>query len=119
MRSVNVATLKNRLSHYLREVRRGEEILIRDRNVPIARIVPLSATETDADAELMELAAAGLVRLPERDWPGSFFSMPGPRISVKEAVAVGFAERDEEDLNEVFGHEGRSPAILPTRLVDN
>ena len=95
MRSVNVATLKNRLSHYLREVRRGEEILIRDRNVPIARIVPLSATD-DADAELMELAAAGLVRLPERDWPGSFFSMPGPRISVKEAVAVVLAERDEE-----------------------
>ena len=96
MRSVNVAALKNRLSHYLREVRRGEEILIRDRNVPIARIVPLSATETDADAELMELAALGLVRLPERPWPGSFFSMPGPRISVKEAVAAVLAERDEE-----------------------
>src|SRR2546429_482507 len=95
MRSVNVATLKNRLSHYLREVRRGEEILIRDRNVPIARIVPLSATD-DEDAELMELAALGLVRLPERPWPGSFFSMPGPRISVKEAVAVVLAERDEE-----------------------
>ena len=31
MRSVNVATLKNRLSSYLREVRRGEESLIRDR----------------------------------------------------------------------------------------
>jgi len=95
MRSVNVATLKNRLSHYLREVRRGEEILIRDRNVPIARIVPLSATD-DEDAELMELAALGLVRLPERPWPGSFFSMPGPRISVKEAVAAVLAERDEE-----------------------
>ena len=95
MRSVNVATLKNRLSHYLREVRRGEEILIRDRNVPIARIVPLSATD-DEDAELMELAALGLVRLPEQPWPGSFFSMPGPRISVKEAVAAVLAERDEE-----------------------
>jgi len=93
MRSVNVAALKNRLSHYLREVRRGEEILIRDRNVPIARIVPLS---DDEDAELMELAALGLVRLPEQPWPGSFFSMPGPRISVKEAVAAVLAERDEE-----------------------
>ncbi len=95
MRSVNVATLKNRLSSYLRAVRRGEEILICDRNVPIARIVPLSST-ADSDAELMELAAAGLIRLPERPWPDTFFSMPGPRISLKQAVAAVLAERDEE-----------------------
>jgi prevent-host-death family protein len=95
MRSVNVATLKNRLSSYLRDVRRGEEILIRDRNVPIARIVPLSSTD-DADAELLELAAAGLVKLRERPLPESFFSMPGPRISVKRAVAAVLAERYEE-----------------------
>ncbi len=94
MRSVNVATLKNRLSSYLRDVRRGEEILIRDRNVPIARIVPLSSTD-DADAELMELAAAGLVRLAERPLPDSFFDLPGPRISLKDAVAAVLAERDE------------------------
>jgi prevent-host-death family protein len=94
MRSVNVATLKNRLSSYLREVRRGEEILIRDRNVPIARIVPLSSTD-DADAELLELAAAGLVRLAERPLPDSFFDLPGPRISLKDAVAAVVADRDE------------------------
>jgi prevent-host-death family protein len=95
MRTVNVESLKNRLSSYLREVRRGEEILISDRNVPIARIVPLSSTD-DADAELLELALAGLVRLPERPWPGSFFSMPGPGISLKQAVAAVLAERDED-----------------------
>ena len=96
MRTVNIANLKNNLSSYLRDVHRGEEILIRDRNVPIAKIVPLSSTDDDADAELMELAALGLVRLPEQPWPGSFFSMPGPRISVREAVAAVLAERDEE-----------------------
>ena len=55
MRSVNVAELKNRLSAYLNEVRNGEEILIRDRNLPIARLVPINQAE-DLDAELLSLA---------------------------------------------------------------
>ena len=93
MRSVNVATLKNRLSSYLRDVRRGEEILIRDRNVPIAKIVPLS-TE-DSEAELLELAAAGIIKLAERPLPDSFFDLPGPSIPLKDVVAVIRAERDE------------------------
>ena len=45
MRSASIADLKNNLSRYLRHVRRGEEILIRDRNVPIAKIVPLDGVE--------------------------------------------------------------------------
>jgi prevent-host-death family protein len=94
MRSVNVASLKNRLSSYLRDVRRGEEILIRDRNVPIARIVPLSATD-DEDGELMELAAAGLVKLRERPLPNSFFAMPAPSVPLQSIVDVIRAERDE------------------------
>ncbi len=94
MKSVNVATLKNRLSSYLRDVRRGEEILIRDRNVPIARIVPLSSTD-DSEAELLELAAAGVIKLAERPLPDSFFDLPGPRVPVEDLVAVIRAERDE------------------------
>jgi prevent-host-death family protein len=40
MTRVNVSTLKARLSRYLRAVRRGEEIVVTDRNLPIARVVP-------------------------------------------------------------------------------
>jgi hypothetical protein len=35
MRSVNVAELKNRLSMYLSFARSGEEVVIRDRNLPV------------------------------------------------------------------------------------
>jgi antitoxin (DNA-binding transcriptional repressor) of toxin-antitoxin stability system len=42
----------------------GEEILIRDRNLAIAKIVPLSKTG-DFDEELLEMAAQGQLRLPE------------------------------------------------------
>ncbi len=37
----NIADLKNNLSRYLAEVEKGEEVEIRKRNVPFARILPL------------------------------------------------------------------------------
>ena len=65
MKSVNVAELKNRLSHYLRLVRRGEPILVRDRDRVIARIEPAGAggaATTDDAARLDELEARGTIR---------------------------------------------------------
>lgn len=35
MRSTNIAELRNRLTQYLREVRAGEEIIVRDRQRPL------------------------------------------------------------------------------------
>jgi prevent-host-death family protein len=40
MKDARVAELKARLSEYLRFVRKGNEITVYDRNVPIARVVP-------------------------------------------------------------------------------
>ena len=62
MHSVNIAELKNNLSHYLRQVREGNEIAVRDRNRVIARIVP-AAPQSDYDEELLELASQGKIRL--------------------------------------------------------
>jgi antitoxin (DNA-binding transcriptional repressor) of toxin-antitoxin stability system len=42
---------------------RGEEILVCDRSVPVGKLVPLSTAE-EFDAEELELAAAGVLRLP-------------------------------------------------------
>jgi prevent-host-death family protein len=42
MRSVKIAELKDRLSEHLRAVERGAEIEVRDRDRPIARLVPAS-----------------------------------------------------------------------------
>ncbi len=65
MQSVNIAELKNNLSQYLRQVREGNEIAVRDRNRVIARIVP-AAPRSDYDEDLLELSAQGKIRLPER-----------------------------------------------------
>jgi len=42
MKQVRIAELKNRLSEHLRAVENGTEVVVMDRNRPIARIVPLS-----------------------------------------------------------------------------
>jgi len=95
LRSVNIAALKNELSRYLNEVRQGEELLVRDRDVPIAKIVPLQKAG-ELKAEELALAAAGMLRLPDASLPASFWSMPAPRVSLKRAVAAVKAERDED-----------------------
>jgi len=41
MKIANIAELKNRLSEYLSLVEKGEEIEIRKRNIPVARVVPM------------------------------------------------------------------------------
>jgi prevent-host-death family protein len=95
MRSVNIAELKNRLSHYLNEVRAGEEILIRDRNLAIARIVPLQHSP-DQDSELLSLAAQGKLRLGEGVLDESFWELPAPRVSAEALRRAIAEERDEE-----------------------
>lgn len=95
MRTVNIADLKNNLSAHLERVRAGEELLVKDRNHPIAKVVPLAPGE-DLDGEEMELAAAGLLRLPTSDLPHSFWKMPAPQVSLQDAVAAVTSERDED-----------------------
>jgi prevent-host-death family protein len=83
MRAVNIGELKDNLSRYLREVRLGAEVLVKDRNKPIARIVPLGALEDD-QAELMELVATGIAKLPQTSdpLPKSFWTSPLPKTKL-------------------------------------
>jgi antitoxin (DNA-binding transcriptional repressor) of toxin-antitoxin stability system len=62
MRSVNVAKLKDQLSWYLSLAKGGEEIVIRDRTLPVAKLVPFSAE--GADDQELTLVAAGKLKLP-------------------------------------------------------
>ncbi len=43
MKIANVAEFKNHLSEYLAAVQNGEELEIRKRNTPLARVVPIPA----------------------------------------------------------------------------
>jgi prevent-host-death family protein len=94
MKSVNVAALKNHLSAYLNEVRAGQEILVRDRQTPIARILPV-AQGAGEDEELQLLAAQGKLRLGGEPLDETFWALPAPRVrraAVKRALDQ---ERDD------------------------
>ena len=95
MKTVNIGKLKDHLSAYLQEVRNGEEVIVRDRDVPVARIIPFrTANVSDEEARL---AAAGILKLPERemDWD-AFWALPRPEVSdeaVKEAIEWAKGDR--------------------------
>ena len=95
MKSVNIAELKNRLSVYLNDVKAGEEILVRDRDQPVARIVPL-ARSRDEDEELLALASQGKLRLGDGVVEGAFWKMPAPRVSAAALRRAVEQERDED-----------------------
>lgn len=96
MRTANIAELKNRLSSFLADVKRGEEILISDRNQPIAKIVPLHNT-AEFTAEELALAAAGILRLPEnQELPASFWKEKRPALKSATAIKAVIEERDED-----------------------
>jgi prevent-host-death family protein len=45
MKRVGVADLKAKLSEYLRIARKGGEVVVMDRDQPVARLVPYAATQ--------------------------------------------------------------------------
>ena len=98
MKRANIAQLKNGLSAYLAEVKRGGQILVSERNVPFAKIVPLGHTD-DFDAGEMELVAKGLMSLPEDDSPppDSFWEDDDlPSVPMDVILKVIREERDED-----------------------
>jgi antitoxin (DNA-binding transcriptional repressor) of toxin-antitoxin stability system len=96
MKSVNVAELKNRVSHHLRLARRGEPLLVRDRDRVIARIEP--AGDADAaggdDAQMLaSLEQRGILRRAQA--PLTRKVLAGrPRVKA-DVVAALLAEREE------------------------
>jgi prevent-host-death family protein len=94
VKTVNIADLKDRLSAYLRQVREGEEILVKDRTRPIALIVPLSARE-NVDAGVQALIAAGAARPSKSSLSSAFWALPAPRVALEQAVRAVSADRDE------------------------
>jgi prevent-host-death family protein len=71
MQQVGIRELKNRLTHYLGEVKNGENVVVTDRGKPVAILHGLDKIEEDAGVEerLAALAAKGHVRLPTRKGP--------------------------------------------------
>lgn len=77
MVKVSVSALKAKLSEYLRLVRNGEEVLVTERGLPVARLVPLDS-ELWMESHMKALVEAGLVRPPISQLPDDFWERPRP-----------------------------------------
>ena len=107
MRTVNVAELKDQLSAYLHRVRAGEELLIRDRNLPIAKLVPLS--EEDIEADELSLVASGQMTLPKKRFRENQFWAIGSKLRLSQKLNKDIEraiEAEREEKNACFlGHK--------------
>ena len=90
MKTAALTELKNRLSHYLRLVARGETVTVLDRGKPVAQITPPG----EASEELQRLAEAGLARLPIRKPARDLWTRPLPESTPSVGEAL---KRDRED----------------------
>lgn len=67
MKHANIAKLRNHLSRYLKDVQHGETVEILDRDVPVARLVPIlppgpGTTKDEEEAWLSRLERKGVIR---------------------------------------------------------
>lgn len=83
MRTVNIGDLKARLSAHIQLVRDGEEVLVCDRNRPVARIVPCRLEGLSAQER--RLVSRGVLTPPLNKRPSSV-SWPEPPGKVSDKV---------------------------------
>lgn len=91
--TANVVQMKARLSEYLRQVKGGGEVVITERGIPIARLMPLAPDEKRATRE-DRLIRAGVLRPPAAKRKG----LGTPKLKRGGGAAVLaalLAERDE------------------------
>jgi prevent-host-death family protein len=99
MKSVQIGDLRNKLSGYLREVRKGEEIIVRDRDLPVAKIIPYVPDSIEEQERI--LIATGQMtpaKNPPEDrekfWK-EFWAMPAPQVEGRKAIQAILDEREE------------------------
>jgi prevent-host-death family protein len=94
MRKVNISDLKARLSAHIRLVRNGEEVLVCDRNKPVARIVP--CLPEDQPERERRLIARGVLNPPLKR-RSSPVSWPNPPGNVSDEVIEQVWREERED----------------------
>jgi prevent-host-death family protein len=95
MRAVNISELKAKLSAHIQLVRDGEEVLVLDRNKPVARIVPCLASD-ESEREHRLIARGTLVPPLKRQRPGAAVSWPEPPGNVPDEIMEQIWQEERE-----------------------
>jgi prevent-host-death family protein len=89
-----IGQLKARLSEFLARARAGEEVVITDRGMPVAKLVPLSGASA-LEGRAAELVRAGLVRKPRAPLDPTFLERPRPADPAGRSLEAVLEERAE------------------------
>lgn len=85
MPTVSTRILKDQLSSYLQRAEAGEQVIVLRDGQPVAALVPLSQLrDMDEQSRLTEMAARGLVALPNRTTRPAF---QGPAVPNRGKLA--------------------------------
>lgn len=95
MRTAKISELKAKLSAHIQYVKNGEEVLILDRNTPVARLVAPAPADDYSERE-RRLFAKGILTPPQRPRARrkTLPMPPGPIISQEVMDQVWHEERD-------------------------
>ena len=92
--ATNVAALKARLSEFLRQVKAGNDVIVTERGVPIARLTGLDPLEQRA-ARRVRLARAGVLALGRGTRPAALHVPPRGEPAGRDVLDALLAERAE------------------------
>ena len=93
MKRVSVTDLKNKLSEYLRLVKKGETVEIVERNVPIARIEGLPKSGSVRGIDVKDLERRGILKPPQEEWDPSFLKNRPPTPCSVDVVKILIEQR--------------------------
>jgi prevent-host-death family protein len=96
MTTVSISELKANLSRYLQEVRRGGEVQVTDRGVPVARLIALPPPEPGRDSKCRERLIRGGVLRPGHGDSAAILEQPPLELPV--SIAEALAEERAEHL---------------------
>jgi len=89
-----IADLKARLSAYLKQIKAGHEVIVTDRGVPVAKLVPLEGKELRGTRR-QRLVAAGVLRPGRGALRKSLLSPPKGKLTGKSVLDSLLEERSE------------------------
>lgn len=78
MKSLSISELKATLSEQLRAVRQGEGILVTDRGIPVARLLPIEPQDDPLAARLAQLERSGVLQRGSGALSEAFFQRSRP-----------------------------------------
>jgi prevent-host-death family protein len=97
MRTAKISELKAKLSAHIQYVKNGEEVLILDRNTPVARLVPARVVEDD-DERMRRLISKGIVTAPrDPENEADFVPSPAGNRMISQEVMDQIWEEERAD----------------------